>query len=53
MERVSPVEQLCIEGTRAELPGRIDEARPVFLELWRASRDDYDTRVAAPYVARY
>lgn len=43
--------RLCIEGTRAELERRIDDARGLFLAAWEARDDDYDAAMAAHYVA--
>ena len=45
--------KLCIESTRAEFEGRIDDARAFSWQAWEAARDDYDACVAAHYIARY
>ncbi len=53
MDLNNPVIKLCIEGTRAEFEGRIEDARTLFMQAWEASRDDFDACVSAHYVARY
>jgi tetratricopeptide (TPR) repeat protein len=53
MDIQNPVIQLCIEGNRAEFEGRIDEARSLFWQAWKTSRDDFDACIAAHYVARH
>ncbi len=53
MDTDSPTVRLCIEGTRAEFEGRIDDARALYWQAWEASRDDYDACIAAHYVARH
>lgn len=45
--------KLCIEGTRAEFEGRIEDARSLFMQAWEAARDDFEACVSAHYVARY
>jgi tetratricopeptide (TPR) repeat protein len=53
MDLDNPVIKLCIEGTRAEFEGRIEDARALFMRAWEASRDDFDACVSAHYVARH
>jgi tetratricopeptide (TPR) repeat protein len=53
MDLNNPVVKLCIEGTRAEFEGRIEDARTLFMQAWEASKDDFDVCVSAHYVARY
>jgi tetratricopeptide (TPR) repeat protein len=53
MDLNNPVIKLCIEGTRAEFEGRVEDARTLFMRAWEAARDDYDACVSAHYVARY
>jgi hypothetical protein len=53
MDPDNPVVKLCIEGTQAEFAGRIGEARILYIQAWKASRDDYEACIAAHYVARY
>ena len=40
-------------GNRAELAGRIVDARHLFWQAWQAAGDDYDACIAAHYVARH
>jgi tetratricopeptide (TPR) repeat protein len=53
MEISNPVIRLCIEGARAEFEGRLDDARAIYLQAWRAAHDDYEACVAAHYMARH
>lgn len=53
MDLDNPVIKLCVEGTRAEFEGRIEDARILFMRAWEAARDDFDACVSAHYVARY
>jgi hypothetical protein len=53
MDFTSPAVQLCLESTRAEFQGRMEDARALCQQAWQAARDDYDACVAAHYVARY
>jgi tetratricopeptide (TPR) repeat protein len=52
MDLNNPVIKLCMEGTRAEFEGRIEDARTLYREAWEAAQDDYERCVAAHYVAR-
>jgi tetratricopeptide (TPR) repeat protein len=52
MDLNNPVIKLCMDGTRAEYEGRIEDARSLYREAWEAARDDYERCVAAHYVAR-
>lgn len=47
------VVKLCIEGMQAETEGRSEVARKLFEQAWDARQDDYDSCVAAHYLARY
>jgi tetratricopeptide (TPR) repeat protein len=38
-------------GTQAEFQRRLDEARDLFREAWDAAQDDYDSAMAAHYIA--
>lgn len=49
----NPVIQFCVEGTRAEFLGQIDEARRLYQKAWEISQDDYEGCIAAHYVARH
>jgi tetratricopeptide (TPR) repeat protein len=53
MDLENPVIKLCLESTRAEFEGRIDDARTLVWQAWGAAQDDYDACIAAHYVARY
>ena len=49
----NPVIQLCMEGTRAEFEHRLEDARLLYQQAWKARTDDYDACIAAHYVARF
>jgi hypothetical protein len=51
MDLDNPVVKLCMEGTQAEFQGRNDDACRLYSQAWEAARDDYDSCVAAHYVA--
>ena len=53
MDISKPVIQLCIDGTRAEFEHRLEDARVCYQQAWEARADDYDTCIAAHYVARF
>ncbi len=53
MDLDNQVVKLCMDGTRAEFEGRIDDARTLYMQAWDASQDDYEACIAAHYVARY
>jgi tetratricopeptide (TPR) repeat protein len=53
MDLNTPVINLCIAGTQAEFEGRIEDARSLYEQAWRASQDDYQACIAAHYLARY
>jgi tetratricopeptide (TPR) repeat protein len=53
MDLNNPVIKLCMEGTRAEFEGRLEEARALFMRAWEASKDDFDACVSAHYMARF
>ncbi|MEO6060589.1 MAG: hypothetical protein ABIQ99_01470 [Thermoflexales bacterium] len=52
MDLNNPIVQLCAEGTQAEIDGRIDDAKALFVRAWESARDDFEACVAAHYVAR-
>ncbi|WP_285560338.1 hypothetical protein [Actinoplanes regularis] len=52
MDLDNPVLKLCQEGMRAEVEGRLPDARALFEQAWAARTDDYDACVAAHYLAR-
>ncbi|MDQ6829863.1 MAG: hypothetical protein M3081_13470 [Gemmatimonadota bacterium] len=49
----NPVMKMCIDGMQAELEGRADDARILFLRGWDARRDAFDACIAAHYLARH
>jgi tetratricopeptide (TPR) repeat protein len=50
MDLSRPAIALCVEGTRLEFEGRLDEARQRFAEAWACATDDYEKCIAAHYV---
>lgn len=53
---VRPISQaidLCVEGTRAEFEGRLDDANKLYWQAREVARDDYEACVAAHYVSRF
>ncbi len=53
MDTNNPIIQLCIEGTRAEYAGQLEEAAALYARAWEAASDDYEACVAAHYAARF
>lgn len=53
MDTTNSVVQLCMAGTRAEFEHRIEDARVLYQQAWEACVDDYETCIAAHYVARF
>jgi len=53
VESDNPVIKLCIEGTRAEFEGRLDDAHTLYGQAWEASAEPYEACIAAHYVARH
>jgi hypothetical protein len=51
IDPTNPVVALCAEGMAAE--GMPAEARRLFERAWAARRDDFDTAVAAHFLARH
>ncbi|HRJ54636.1 MAG TPA: hypothetical protein PK152_15555 [Anaerolineales bacterium] len=49
----NPVIQLCIEGTQAEFRGEIEKARALYQRAWDVAQNDYESCIAAHYVARH
>jgi len=41
-----------MQGAQAEFAGRLEEARSLYHQAWKAARDDYDACVAAHDMAR-
>ncbi|NWG07369.1 MAG: hypothetical protein HXY35_11870 [Chloroflexi bacterium] len=52
MDANNPVVTLCVEGIRAELEDRFDEARLFYQRAWDARTDHYTASIAAHYLAR-
>jgi len=52
MDSNNPVIKLCMEGTRAEFRGEMDEACSFYQRAWEAAQDDFEACIAAHYVAR-
>jgi hypothetical protein len=49
----NPVIQLCIQGTQAEYAKRMEDARGFYLQAWELAKDDYESCIAAHYMARF
>jgi len=52
MDPDNPVIRLCVQGVEAESRQRHDEARALYENAWRASRNDVEACIAAHYIAR-
>ena len=48
----NPVVQLCSEGIKAEMDGKHEDARNLYMQAWAIRRDDYDACMVSHYVAR-
>lgn len=48
----NPVVQLCASGIIAEKAGRLDEAAKLYQVAWDAKTNDFESCIAAHYVAR-
>src|SRR5688572_11860882 len=53
MNLENPVIQLCIQGARAELERRVEDARTLYQQAWDIHTNDYEACIAAHYVARF
>jgi hypothetical protein len=53
MDANNPVVKLCVEGSRAEFEGRPQDARDLYGQAWSLAADDFETCIAAHYVARF
>lgn len=49
----NPVTQRCIEGSRAEFEGRLEDAHRWYRQAWDMAQDDYEACIAAHYLARF
>jgi hypothetical protein len=47
----SPSAKLCIKGIQAEFEHKLDDARNLYREAWSVAIDDYDSCIAAHYIA--
>ena len=52
MDPDNPVVKLCMAGMQAEARDKSDEALNIFLQAWKACRDDYEACIAAHFLAR-
>ena len=52
MDPNNPVVKLCAAGISAEMAGRRDEAARLYQDAWNARTNDYESCIAAHYVAR-
>jgi hypothetical protein len=53
MDQNNPVVKLCAQGIEAEMKGRRDEARSLYLQAWELRQGDLDACIAAHYLARH
>ena len=53
MDLNSPVIQLCVEGTRAEFAGKLNDARALYWQAWNTAKHDFEACIAAHYVASF
>ena len=49
----NPVVKLCAEGIQAEMSGRTTDAIRLCTQAWDSRKNDYDSCIAAHYLARY
>lgn len=53
MDPELPVVRLCVAGMQAEAEGRPEEALARFQQAWDIAADDYESCIAAHYLARH
>jgi tetratricopeptide (TPR) repeat protein len=53
MDLENPVIQLCIQGTRAELEHRPEDAWALYQQAWDIHTNDYEACIAAHYLGRF
>jgi hypothetical protein len=53
MDFKNPVIQLCIQGTRAELERRLEDAQTLYQQAWDIHTNSYEACIAAHYLARF
>ena len=51
-DRNNPVVKLCLQGIGLERQGKTEEARPIFLQAWNDSTEDFERFLAAHHVSR-
>lgn len=49
----NPVVKLCAEGMEAEGAGQLDMAHACFQQAWAARQDDFESCIAAHFMARH
>jgi tetratricopeptide (TPR) repeat protein len=53
MDPDNAVVRLCVEGMEWEGKGQFEEASRLFLSAWQESKDDFESCIAAHYIARH
>jgi hypothetical protein len=53
MDLNNPVVKLCVEGSQAEFEGKPELASVRYWQAWQAAQDDFESCIAAHYVARF
>jgi ABC-type cobalamin transport system ATPase subunit len=53
MNSENAIAKLCAAGMKAELAGRPGEAKIYFMQAWASAANDYESCIAAHYVARH
>lgn len=48
----NPVVQLCAQGIELEMKGKIQEAKTCYEEAWEKTTNNYESCIAAHYMAR-
>lgn len=50
MDLSNPLISLCMEGSRAEFDGRLEQATSLYQQAWDSARDDFEACIAAHYL---
>lgn len=50
MDLTNPVISLCMEGSRAEFNGQLEQATALYQQAWNSARDDFEACIAAHYL---
>jgi len=50
MDLNNPIIKLCVDGSRAELEGRVADAKVCYQQAWDAAQNDYEACIAAHFV---